>query len=342
MLGMLQWGIRQSSETENYLTSIERVLEYAKLKPEKSKTSEATKDKLVFNRKTAKNMLNAILSNQKLKSNTEKDGKVDFKKFRFNYYENGPIILKGLDLKIRTGEKIGVVGRTGAGKSSLISALFRVNNGIDGIIEINGEEIGNIPLKQLRHSLSIIPQEPVIFSDTIRANLDPFSNHTDEELWNALRQVELIDYIKSTDAKLEYFLEERGQNFSVGQKQLVCLARALLKQNKILLIDEATANVDPRTDSLIQATIRREFKKCTVITIAHRLNTIIDSDRIVVMSNGTVLEADSPANLLSNDQSSFYQIVNQSKDAKKLMQFALKSNAIEEVKDDDNDCLTAF
>ena len=109
-----------------------------------------------------------------------------------------------------------------------------------------------VPLKQLRHSLSIIPQEPVIFSDTIRANLDPFGKHTDEELWNALRQVELIDYVESTDKKLEHFLEERGQNFSVGQKQLVCLARALLKRNKILLIDEATANVDPRTDNLIQ------------------------------------------------------------------------------------------
>lgn len=109
-----------------------------------------------------------------------------------------------------------------------------------------------MPLKQLRHSLSIIPQEPVIFSDTIRANLDPFGKHTDEELWNALRQVELIDYVESTDKKLEHFLEERGQNFSVGQKQLVCLARALLKRNKILLIDEATANVDPRTDNLIQ------------------------------------------------------------------------------------------
>ena len=110
-----------------------------------------------------------------------------------------------------------------------------------------------MPLKQLRHSLSIIPQEPVIFSDTIRANLDPFGKHSDEELWNALRQVELVDYVQSTDKKLEHFLEERGQNFSVGQKQLVCLARALLKRNKILLIDEATANVDPRTDNLIQA-----------------------------------------------------------------------------------------
>ena len=342
MLGMLQWGIRQSSETENFLTNVERVMEYAKLKPEQSTTSEAVKDKVKFNRKTAKAMLNAILSNEQLESTDTNSGggQVDFKKFRFNYYQNGPTILKGLDLSIKTGEKIGVVGRTGAGKSSLISALFRVNNGIDGRIDINGKEIGNIPLKQLRHSLSIIPQEPVIFSDTIRANLDPFNKHSDEALWNALRQVELLDYVKATDKKLEHFLEERGQNFSVGQKQLVCLARALLKKNKILLIDEATANVDPRTDSLIQATIRREFKECTVITIAHRLNTIIDSDRIIVMSNGVALEADSPACLLANEHSSFYQIVSQSKDAKKLMQVALGTGTSNS--DDDAAGATAF
>ena len=140
--------------------------------------------------------------------------------------------------------------------------------------------------------------------------LDPFDQFTDEEIWNALRQVELADYISSTEKKLDHFLEERGQNFSVGQKQLICLARALLKKNKILVIDEATANVDPRfdkqlfcsagdiftfrTDNLIQKTIRTEFKECTVITIAHRLNTIIDSDRIGVMSNGKILEIDSP------------------------------------------------
>merc|ERR1719410_2744693 len=148
---------------------------------------------------------------------------------------------------------------------------------------------------------------------------DPFGQFSDEAIWNALRQVELADFISSTDNKLDYFLEERGQNFSVGQKQLICLARALLKKNKILVIDEATANVDPRTDNLIQKTIRTEFKECTVITIAHRLNTIIDSDRIGVMSNGKILEIDSPKNLLSNPESAFYGIVQESKDRAALM-----------------------
>jgi ATP-binding cassette subfamily C (CFTR/MRP) protein 4 len=187
---------------------------------------------------------------------------------------------------------------------------------------VNGSPTGATHLKKLRQGISIIPQEPVIFSDSVRANLDPFDQFTDEEIWNALRQVELADYISSTEKKLDHFLEERGQNFSVGQKQLICLARALLKKNKILVIDEATANVDPRTDNLIQKTIRTEFKECTVITIAHQTQTIIDSDRIGVMSNGKILEIDSPKNLLSNPESAFYGIVQESKDRSALMKEA--------------------
>merc|ERR1719410_2912959 len=151
---------------------------------------------------------------------------------------------------------------------------------------------------------------------------DPFGQFSDEAIWNALRQVELADFISSTDNKLDYFLEERGQNFSVGQKQLICLARALLQRNKILVIDEATANVDPRTDNLIQKTIRTEFKECTVITVAHRLKTIIDSDRIGVISHGEMIEFDSPKNLLSDRESTFYGIVQNSKDTSTLMQKA--------------------
>ena len=274
------------------------MLEYAKLVPERSKATDPVREKVKFNRKVAKGMLNDIMNNQQLESTNRDNGNVTFKNFKFNYYENGPIILKGLNLQIKSGEKVGVVGRTGAGKSSLISALFRVNNGIDGLVEVNDNDIGTVrvsdltylfrlvqykgawssletrpkvPLKQLRHSLSIIPQEPVIFSDTIRANLDPFGKHSDEELWNALRQVELVDYVQSTDKKLEHFLEERGQNFSVGQKQLVCLARALLKRNKILLIDEATANVDPRTDNLIQASSKSVYKLQLIQQLSNNL-----------------------------------------------------------------------
>lgn len=204
----------------------------------------------------------------------------------------------------------------------MISALFRINNGTSGEIFVNGLATSTTHLKQLRQQISIIPQDPVIFSDNVRANLDPFGQFPDEAIWNALRQVELADYISSAEKKLDHFLEERGQNFSVGQKQLICLARALLQRNKILVIDEATANVDPRTDALIQKTIQTEFKECTVITIAHRLNTIIDSDRIGVISKGKMIEIDSPKNLLSNPVSTFYGIVQDSMDRTALIEQA--------------------
>ena len=181
MLGLLQWCIRQSSETETHLTSVERILEYAKLSPEKLKVTDTDQDKVKFNRKNAKSKLNSILNesdqnpnsqkNSNFKLDEKQNGKVEFDNFNFNYYQDGPIILKDLNLKIFPSQKIGVVGRTGAGKSSLISALFRINNGISGKIKISEKDTGLEDLKNLRNSISIIPQEPVIFSDTIRANL---------------------------------------------------------------------------------------------------------------------------------------------------------------------------
>ncbi|XP_039693699.1 ATP-binding cassette sub-family C member 4 isoform X4 [Pteropus medius] len=205
---------------------------------------------------------------------------------------------------------VGIVGRTGAGKSSLISALFRLSEpkGKIWIDKILTTEIG---LHDLRKKMSIIPQEPVLFTGTMRKNLDPFNEHTDEELWNALKEVQLKEAIEDLPGKMDTELAESGSNFSVGQRQLVCLARAILKKNRILIIDEATANVDPRTDELIQKKIREKFAQCTVLTIAHRLNTIIDSDKIMVLDSGRLKEYDEPYVLLQNKDSLFYKMVQQ-------------------------------
>ncbi|GBP41933.1 Probable multidrug resistance-associated protein lethal(2)03659 [Eumeta japonica] len=203
------------------------------------------------------------------------------------------------------GLQVGIVGRTGAGKSSLISAMFRFAY-IDGVITIDGLDTSLISRQELRTKISIIPQEPVLFSATIRYNLDPFNIYTDDELWRALEQVELKSAIPSLDFKVT----EGGANFSVGQRQLMCLARAVLRSNKILIMDEATANVDPQ--------------ECTVLTIAHRLNTIMDSDRVLVMDSGKVAEFDHPHVLLSDPNSHFSSMVRETgeKMAKKLFEMA--------------------
>lgn len=215
--------------------------------------------------------------------------------------------------------QIGIVGRTGAGKSSLISALFRLAK-LDGVIYIDDVDSKKIGLYDLRNKISIIPQEPILFSATLRDNLDPFHEFSDADLWSVLEEVELKHMINS----LDYYVEQDGSNFSVGQRQLVCLARAILQNNKILILDEATANVDPTTDALIQTTIRKKFKDCTVLTIAHRLNTIMDSDKILVMDEGKVLEFDHPHILLQNEQSHFNSMVQETGKAmtEQLKQYA--------------------
>lgn len=209
------------------------------------------------------------------------------------YDPKGQPTLKNLRLEIQSGFKVGVVGRTGAGKSSLIAALFRLTH-IDGIIEIDDINTETISLESLRAKISIIPQDPVLFSESVRYNLDPFGSYTDDAMWRALEEVELKSMIES----LDYRVTEGGANFSVGQRQLICLARAILRNNKVLVLDEATANVDPQTDALIQKTIRDKFRDYTVITVAHRLHTVMDSDRILVMEAGSAKEYDIPYKLL--------------------------------------------
>uniref|UniRef100_A0A673LMQ9 Multidrug resistance-associated protein 4 n=1 Tax=Sinocyclocheilus rhinocerous TaxID=307959 RepID=A0A673LMQ9_9TELE len=287
LMGMFQWGVRQSAEVENMMTSVERVVEYTELESEAPWETPKRPPPDWPNR-----------------------GLITFDRVNFSYSSDGPVVLKNISAMFRPREKVGIVGRTGAGKSSLISALFRLMEP-EGKIIVDRVLTSEIGLHDLRQKMSIIPQDPVLFTGTMRKNLDPFSQHSDRDLWNALEEVQLKAAVEELPNKLETELAESGSNFSMGQRQLVCLARAILRKNRILIIDEATANVDPRTDELIQKTIRDKFKECTVLTIAHRLNTIIDSDRILVLDEGRIHEYDAPHVLLQNQNGIFYKMVQQ-------------------------------
>ncbi|KAF5303186.1 hypothetical protein FQA39_LY10099 [Lamprigera yunnana] len=285
--GRFQWGMRQWSDLENQMTSVERVIDYSKLDREEERTK-------VFPDKT-----------------WPKSGSITFKSVSLRYAKDEPYVLKNLTLNIRSNEKVGIVGRTGSGKSSIINAIFQLRE-IEGSVLIDNVDISKIPLPILRSKICIIPQDPVLFNDTIRKNLDPFNEYTDMELWNALDEVELKSRIVEYPKGLDTEASQGGMHFSAGQKQLLCLARAVVRKSKILFLDEATANVDQQTDTLIQETIRKKFYDCTVLTIAHRLHTIIDSDKVLVMDAGNIIEFDSPYTLLSNENSVFYSMVAQS------------------------------
>jgi len=233
---------------------------------------------------------------------------IRFDDYSTRYREGLELVLKKISLEVKSCEKVGVVGRTGAGKSSLTLALFRLIEPVHGTIHIDNVNISKLGLYDLRAKLSIIPQDPALFTGTLRLNLDPFNQHSDAEIWTALELAHLKSFVTSLDKGLNYEITEGGDNLSAGQKQLVCLARALLRKSKILVLDEATAAVDMETDDLIQETIRKEFKGCTIFTIAHRLNTIMDYDRIIVMDKGEIAEFDSPQALLNNQQSIFYSM----------------------------------
>ncbi|KAL6424749.1 hypothetical protein ACFW04_010010 [Cataglyphis niger] len=275
----MQFGIKQIVETFSLMTAVERILQYTNLPAE-----------------------SAAISDNPPPPTWPSKGQLMFKDVSMKYDKNDPFVLKNLNFSIEPGWKIGVVGRTGAGKSSLISALFRLfDEGLEGEIIIDGLVTKTIGLQELRAKISIIPQEPVLFSESLRYNLDPFNQYDDLRLWEVLRLVEL------NGVTLDHIVLHSGHNFSVGQRQLICLARAILKNNRLLVLDEATANIDSHTDNIIQDTIRKNFKNCTVITIAHRLNTIIDSDRIIVMENGYIVEFGIPYELLHDKPDGYFK-----------------------------------
>lgn len=295
----LNWIVRMTVEVETNIVSVERVMEYSALTPEAPE----------------------IIEEHRPQASWPENGEVSFRNYSTRYRPELDLVLKNVNLEIKPHEKIGIVGRTGAGKSSLTLALFRLIEAAGGNIDIDSINTSVIGLSDLRKKLSIIPQDAQVFEGTIRSNLDPVNVYTDEQLWKSLELSHLKDHVlkmfSERDANeeikdaLDVKLSEGGSNLSVGQRQLICLARALLVPSPILVLDEATAAVDVETDQVLQETIRTEFKDRTILTIAHRLNTIMDSDRIVVLEQGEVAEFDTPENLLKKKDSLFYSLSKQ-------------------------------
>lgn len=281
---LMNFFVRITTEVETNIVAVERVEEYSEVQQEAPwKTFEVDPE-------------------------WPNNGVVEFVNFQLRYREGLDLVLKGINFTAMSREKIGIVGRTGAGKSSLTLALFRIIESAGGKIIIDNIDISKIGLHSLRSRLTIIPQDPVLFSATLRTNIDPFHKFSDDEIWTALEQSHLKSFVKGLPEGLMYKIAEGGENLSVGQRQLVCLSRALLRKTKVLILDEATAAIDIETDELIQRTIRTQFNDCTILTIAHRLNTILDSDRIIVLDEGTIAEFDKPENLLRNDKSIFHSM----------------------------------
>ncbi|XP_053189319.1 canalicular multispecific organic anion transporter 1 [Scomber japonicus] len=278
----LNWLVRMSSELETNIVAVERVSEYSELENEA---------KWITDTRPAEKW--------------PESGRVQFENYKVRYRAGLDLVLHGITCDIHSTEKIGIVGRTGAGKSSLTNCLFRIIEAAEGRILIDDIDISTIGLHDLRNKLTIIPQDPVLFSGTLRMNLDPFDRFSDEEVWRVLELSHLKDYVTGLNEGLQHEVSEGGENLSIGQRQLLCLARALLKRSRILILDEATAAVDLETDDLIQNTIRKEFSHCTVLTIAHRLHTIMDSSRVMVLDAGKIVEFDTPSNLLEK-QGHFY------------------------------------
>ncbi|KAG0238628.1 hypothetical protein BGW42_004390 [Actinomortierella wolfii] len=312
------WLLRSYCDLQTELVAVERILDYSR------RPTEAP-----------------AVTGIRLPDQWPEQGKIEFRNYSTRYRQGMDLVLKNVSFEVRPGEKIGIVGRTGAGKSSLTLALFRIIEAANsywakasedptavdedlqgtkkimdgnettmdgGSIWVDGVDISTIGLTFLRQHLAIIPQDPTLFVGTLRENLDPFQEKLDKDLWEALERAHLKDYIKSLPEGLEHKVEQNGENYSVGQRSLICLARALLRETKVLVLDEATSSVDMETDELIQRTIRNEFKDRTILTIAHRIKTVMDYDKILVLENGRMVEFASPSALLADRSSVFYSL----------------------------------
>ncbi|KAJ3319360.1 hypothetical protein HDV06_006387 [Boothiomyces sp. JEL0866] len=282
----LLWLVRIHATMEMEMNAVERVEEYAQLEEEAP----------------------AVIPSSRPPYSWPSEGKISVEGLSLKYSPDGPDVLSQVTFKVGAGEKIGIVGRTGAGKTTLSLAFFRFMEHAAGKIYIDGIDISSIGLHDLRSKLTVIPQDPVLLSGSLRSNLDPFSEYTDQDIWNCLKLVHFLESCKSAidtpdiqteNITLETVVTEGGHNFSQGQRQLLCLARAILKQSKVIILDEATASIDHDTDLKIQETIRDRFNTSSLLCIAHRLSTIMDYDKILVLDKGKVVQFDTPYNLIN-------------------------------------------
>ncbi|KAJ3389562.1 hypothetical protein HDU92_000983 [Lobulomyces angularis] len=288
--GVLSAAVRSFAETESSMNAVERMQHYGNNIPEEAAP---------------------VIENSRPPKNWPSSGTIKFEDLDVSYSKDLPLVIKNINFTIKDKQQIGVVGRTGSGKSTMMNALFRIMEPSSGTIYVDGIDIRTIGLSDLRRGLAIIPQDPILFSGTFRSNLDPFGVHSDNDLWNALERANLKSKVMENKSGLDSIIQEGGENLSVGQRQLLCLGRAMLKKPRILVMDEATANVDFETDNIIQKCLREDFKQSTILTIAHRLNTIIDYDLVLVLERGEIAELGSPRELLHIENGKFLALVDE-------------------------------
>ena len=288
----LGWSFSIAANLENIMISLERCLQYTRIKSEKPSQIKPKDDEL-------------------MKNNWPQEGRIRFENYSVKYRPTTEVVLKNLNFQIEGNEKVGVVGRTGSGKSTICLCLFRILEPLEGTIYIDDEDITKIGLDLLRKNLTIIPQDPCLMEGSLKYNIDPFNKTKDEEIISILKRIG-FEYTEKDEDILNRKIEQGGSNLSVGEKQLICIARAILRKTKIIVMDEATANIDMKTEEKIQKALQLVLNNSTVITVAHRIKTIIDYDKILVLNNGKIEEFDTPKNLLKNEKSLFFELYSKS------------------------------
>ncbi|KAI5443870.1 Multidrug resistance-associated protein 7, variant 3, partial [Lathyrus oleraceus] len=285
--GALVFAVQNQCTLANHIISVERLNQYMHIQSEAEE----------------------IVNGNRPPLNWPASGTIEINDLKIRYRYGGPLVLHGITCTFKAGHKIGIVGRTGSGKSTLIGALFRLVEPAEGKIVVDGIDISSIGLHDLRSRFGIIPQDPTLFNGTVRFNLDTLSQHTDQEIWEVLRKCQLREVVQGKKEGLNSSVVEDGSNWSMGQRQLFCLGRALLRRSRILVLDEATASIDNSTDLIVQKTIRVEFADCTVITVAHRIPTVMDCTMVLAISDGKLAEYDEPMSLMKREESMFRQLV---------------------------------